>query len=137
MNTFDVKYYEDTALAYWVEHMPANNFRYDEILESHAGEVIEEYAKVLSFHCDMRCVMFEWGWAIETNRLDSEQTTTVETLISYNGETAVLVHRHRYGPNYDEFQPYDRDSILPVPSVVRLTPCSEQSSYHTPTSAEV
>lgn len=139
MNTFDVKYYEDIALAYWVERkpVPTEDFRFDRLLKTHLDEVIEERHYVIDFHRDMRCAMFEWGWVILTTHLDSEQTTTCETLISYNGKTATLVHRYRYGPNFNRLQPYDRDDILPIPSTVSLIPCSTQSSCHIPTSEEV
>jgi hypothetical protein len=124
MYDFKAKYYEDTSLAYWVERLSvANKFQYEDIVWDHADDIVESGEKAVDFHHYMRWVMFTWGWVIETRHVDDEQTTTVETLVSYNGKTAVITHRERYGPSHTEMKPYPRDNVLPVPSRVRLLSC--------------
>lgn len=122
MNTFDVKWYEDSALAYWVAQkvIPVNRFQFEQIVEDHQMEIVDGGNKVIDFHRTMRYVMFDWGWVIETCHVDDEGTATIETLISYTGNTATITHRHRCGPNHDEMKAYLRDSEFPVPCVVRL-----------------
>lgn len=113
-----------------------NKYSFDQIAHDHRDEIIEYGVKEIDFQRSMRWYMFDWGWVIETCHFDMEQTATIETLISYNGETATLIHRRRFGVNCNEMKPYHRDNILPIPSKVRLLPCSEQSSCPTPASAK-
>lgn len=124
MNTFDVKHYEDIALAHWVRQkpVPTEKFQYEQIVWDHYDEIVERGEKLLGFLRYMRWVMFDWGWAIETSRLDEENTLIVETLISYNAKTATIVHRYRSGPNHNEMKTYQRDNLFPVSSIVRLLP---------------
>ena len=123
-NTFDVKWYEDSALAHWVRERPvrAEKFGYEHVVLDHQSEIIEQTGKVIDFHRTMRLTMFEWGWAIETCHVDEDHTTTLETLITYDGYTATITHRARFGPNHDEMKTYRRDSLFPIPSIVRLWP---------------
>lgn len=97
-------------------------FRFEQVVKDHQDSILEEGERMIDYHRTIRWVMFDWGWVIETSFLDDYQTTTIETLISYNGETAVLIHRFRYGPDYNEMQQYLRDDFFPVPSCVRLLP---------------
>lgn len=102
--------------------MPARKFEYDQVVWDHQAEIIEEVRKFIDFRHTMRITMFEWGWVIETTHIDEDDTVTMETLISYNGYTATVTHRERYGPDYDEMKTYPRDDLLPIPSIVRLWP---------------
>jgi hypothetical protein len=122
-NTFDVKWYEDTALAYWVGErpVPAEKFGYDQVVWDHQGEIIEQTEKTIDSYHTMRVTMFNWGWVIETCWVDEDYTVTLETLISYDGCTATITHRTRYGPNCNR-QAYPRDNHFPIPSIVRLRP---------------
>lgn len=124
MNTFDVKHYEDMALAHWVRQRPVltGKFTYEQIVWDHQNEIIEQDEITIDFHRSMRWVMFNWGWVIETCHLDEEQTTTIETLVSYNRKSATITHRFRYGPNHDKMKTYQRDDLFPVSSIVRLLP---------------
>lgn len=122
MNTFDVKWYEDSALSYWVTQrpIPVYKFQFQQIVDAHQMEIVEGGQMYINFHYSMRYVKFDWGWVIETCHIDEEGTTTIETLISYTGLTATIVHRVRCGLNHDEMKTYPRDSEYPVPSIVRL-----------------
>jgi len=123
-NVFDVKWYEDTALAHWVRErpVPTEKFEYDQVVWDHQTEIIEEVSKFIDFRHTMRITMFEWGWVIETTHIDEDDTVTMETLISYDGYTATITYRERYGPDHDEMKTYLRDNLLPIPSIVRLQP---------------
>jgi hypothetical protein len=124
-NTFDVKWYEDQSLAYWVRKkpVPVSEMKFDQIVESHRNGILESGNKTIDFHRSMRWVMFDWGWVIETNHIDDELTTTVETLVSYTGDTAVLIHRHRFGLHHNEMKPYQRDDLFPIACRVKMMPC--------------
>lgn len=124
-NTFDVKWYEDQSLAYWVRKkpVPVSEMKFDQIVENHPTEILEEGNKTIDFHRSMRWVMFDWGWVIETNHIDEDLTTTVETLVSYTGQTAVLIHRHRFGLQHDGMKSYQRDDLFPIACRVKIMPC--------------
>ena len=124
-NTFDVKWYEDQSLAYWVRKkpVPVSEMKFDQIVENHTAEIVEEGNKTIDFHRSMRWVMFDWGWVIETNQIDEDLTTTVETLVSYTGKTAVLIHRRRFGLSHHEMKPYQRDDLFPIACQVHMMPC--------------
>jgi hypothetical protein len=124
-NTFDVKWYEDQSLAYWVRRkpVPVDEMKFDQIVENHRDQILESGKKTIDFHRSMRWVMFDWGWVIETNHMDGDLTTTVETLVSYTGKTAVLIHRHRFGLYHDEMKPYHRDDVYPIACQVKMMPC--------------
>lgn len=100
-----------------------SNLKFDQVVEDHRHEIMEVGNKTIDFHHSMRWVMFDWGWVIETSLFDEELTTTVETLVSYTGRTAVLIHRQRFGLEHHEMKPYRRDDEFPVACQVRLMPC--------------
>jgi hypothetical protein len=102
--------------------MPAKKFEYDQIVWDHREEIVEQTERLIDDYHTMRVTMFEWGWVIETRCVDEDYTTTLETLVSYDGYTATITHRARYGPFYDGTETYVRDSFLPIPSIVRLRP---------------
>jgi hypothetical protein len=97
--------------------------KFDQIVENHTTEILEEGGKTIDFHRSMRWVMFDWGWVIETNQIDEDLTTTVETLVSYTGKTAVLIHRHRFGLHHNEMKSYQRDDLFPIACQVQMMPC--------------
>lgn len=100
-----------------------SGLKFDQIVEDNRQDIVEDGNKTVDFFRSMRWVMFEWGWVIETSLLDDELTTTVETLISYTGRTAVLIHRRRFGVEHTEMKPYQRDDAFPIACHVRLMPC--------------
>lgn len=102
-----------------------DKWQFDEVVRSHAHEIMDNGHITISFTRTLKWVMCEWGWIIETTFYDEEETATVETLITYNGKTATLVHRHRFGPCYNVFKSYPRDTQYPIPCIVRLLPCLE------------
>lgn len=108
-----------------------DNWQFSKIAQSHFDEIMDTGEIVIDFNRTLRWMALTWGWVIETIHIDEEQTKTIETLVSYNGETATITHRRRCGPNFNEMKSYVRDSEFPVPCIVNLLPCSEQSSYHT------
>ncbi len=122
-NTFDVKWYTDSTLAYWVKQGVANRVHYTQVVLDHLTEIVETRERKINAQCTMRWTMFDWGWVIETTRNDSMMCiTTVETLISYCGKDAVIVNRFRFGRNHSKTTLYARDHIYPVASIVRLLP---------------
>jgi len=126
-NAFDIKWYEVSALAHWVREkpVPAARFEYDKIIEDHQDEILDQAEKYIDAQRSMDITMFEWGWVIETCHVDENHTVTLETLVSYDGYTATITNRTRFGPEHNEMQPYPRDDYLPIPSIVRLWPCPE------------
>ena len=111
--------------AYWVKELPKHQFQFDQLVMNRLEELIETGKCVITTDRSMRWVKFTWGWVIETCNFDTAKTTTIETLISYNSRSAVIVHRARFGPNYTETVQYSRDYVYPVSSIVWLSPCSE------------
>lgn len=99
------------------------NLKFDQIVQNNEADIVEEGDKTVDFFRSMRWAMFTWGWVVETSLFDAELTTTVETLVSYDAQTAILVHRHRFGVQHHEMKQYQRDDAFPVSCQVRLMPC--------------
>lgn len=100
-------------------------FEYDQIVWDHQDEILDQVEKYIDVQRSMDITMFEWGWVIETCHVDENRTITLETLVSYDGYTATITNRTRFGPEHNEMQSYPRDNCLPIPSIVRLWPCPE------------
>ncbi len=79
----------------------------------------------LEIHVDMTRVLtivrYNWGWLIETDRIDEDGVTTLECLSTADGVTATLLSRTRHGDAYNEMKSYPRDAEFPVGCKVRLT----------------
>ena len=128
MNAFNVKWYTNKSLVYWVQQLPAHEFCYSNIVALNASEILDTRCVYPDFHSSMRCTRFSWGWVIETAKYDSVASVqTIETLVSYDGVTAVIVHRERHGDESFAKRSYSRDLFYPVSSIVRLIPCPQES----------
>lgn len=104
-----------------------DKYKFDAIVDRHCDEVVGYDNTYVDFWRSMRWVIMTWGFVIETTHEDRDRTTTYETLVSFDGVKAVLMHRCREGPNYNEMNRYLRDEQYPVPCRVRLLPCTLKS----------
>jgi len=121
-NSFDVKWYTDSTLVYWVNQGVAKRVQYTQIVWDHHTDVMESGEQKIDTQRIIRWTRFNWGWVIETVRIDSAFITTVETLISYDGKNAVIINRYRFGHSHSDARVYPRDYTYPVASIVRLLP---------------
>lgn len=120
-NNFNVKWYTNTSLPFWVQHLSAQQFCYANIVGLNTSEILDTYCVRPNFRDCMHWTSFSWGWAIETTK-NANGIQIIETLVSYDGVTAVVVHREHHGKKQYKMQPHFRNSLYPVPSVIRLLP---------------
>jgi hypothetical protein len=96
-------------------------------MQSAADIINNEYARVQTIRNvlidvarSMTVVELDYGVVVETNTMDSEGTTLVETLFSHDRELFTIIGRWRFGPEHHEMKSYPRDSSFPIRSRVRL-----------------
>jgi hypothetical protein len=91
--------------------------------------LFETYAKhakrVVTLHPTfvrtLRIAELGHSWALQTELLDEEGITILETLFTYDGKTASLLERERTGHAHDDMRSYPRDAEFPIGCIVRLT----------------
>ena len=92
---------------------------FEDYLAKHRG-YLHIKSLCVNFVRHMTIVEYTWGHIIQTEYIDAEGTTTLEVLKSWDARMAVILHRERFGPEFDEMRTYHRDNYYPVGAVVRL-----------------
>ena len=92
---------------------------FEDYLAKHRG-YLHIKSLCVSFVRHMTIVEYTWGHIIQTEYVDAEGTTTLEVLKSWDTRMAVIIHRERFGPEFDAMRAYYRDNHYPVGAVVRL-----------------
>jgi hypothetical protein len=100
--------------------MSSNKYKFDKLVDRYCDEIVDFGEVAVDFCRTMRWIVLVWGFIIETAYVDDDWTTVFETLVSYNGKTATLVHRYREGPNHNKMKRYLRDEQYPIPCCVKL-----------------
>lgn len=57
---------------------------------------------------------------LQTEILGEDGITVVETLLTYDDDTALIIDRHRFGTGHESMRSYPRDCEFPIGSTVRL-----------------
>jgi hypothetical protein len=68
----------------------------------------------------LRVAVFEDKQVVQTEVLGEDGITVVETLITYDGNTAVMIDRERFGLGHEVMRTYPRDYEFPIGGTVRL-----------------
>jgi hypothetical protein len=96
-------------------------------MQSASDIINNEYASVkcvknisLDFTKTMTVVELDYGVVVETNQMDTEGTTLIETLFSLDRRIFTLIGRWRFGPEHNEMRSYPRDSTFPLRARVKL-----------------
>ena len=92
---------------------------FDDYLARHR-DFLSFKAVEISFTRCMTVVEYTWGHLILTEFVDSEETTTLEVLKSWNERHAVLINRERFGYAHNDMRSYLRDNYYPVGCLVKL-----------------
>ena len=103
-------------------HTLPTTLDYERIAASHEASIMEFRHKVLDFHREIKCVMLDWGWVIETSQQAGSKDIIKETLVSYNGKVAVITARKLVSPEGHVYPVWKcmREDTYPVGSIVRL-----------------